>query len=184
MDCSHCGYLDVPIIAEEVPLCPGCGREAADADPEAWLQQWPAPRRSFLAKLFYRAVRTGCDDPPRVVAWVRADVARRLEGSTTSSHDPLFLDVHHTLTTPPASAEAYAALVLYNEHLPRDERQRQKREHAKNYVQQAMQGKPPTDAQLRYLHRLGYRGSPPTDRAHASALIDRHIKTEPGDPHV
>jgi hypothetical protein len=78
-----------------------------------------------------------------------------------------------------AGALAYAQSVLDYERLPYETRQRVKAERAMGFLKQAMAGKEVTAAQLAYLHRLGYQGDPPVDRAHASQLIDQ-LRTQQG----
>jgi hypothetical protein len=114
------------------------------------------------------------------VRWVAADLERRLAWASDPQKRETWADALHALTSDSQRAEPYAALVLYNEHLPREERKRQQHEKAKTYVFQAMQGKPATEKQHGLLRRLGYAGELPEDRADASALIDRLMRQQGG----
>jgi hypothetical protein len=178
MTCPRCAYLDVPEYQDEVPVCPHCGTILTEPDPtsDSWLAQWPSNRRSTLANLFYSAVRRGLTEPPAIVEQVTAEIHRRLQWATAFETRQWWCQVLNTLSDDPRGAQTYAAEVLATEHLPRAERERQKQERAKTYIQQAMQGKPVTDKQLWLLRSLGHRGPLPSDRADASMLIDTLLR--------
>jgi hypothetical protein len=180
MTCPHCQYLDVPEYQDEAPICPSCGAILAEPEPVSWLAQWPPERRSGLAQLFYAAVRRGYTAPPAIVEQVVAAIHHRLQWATAFETRQWWSQVCNTISDAPQWAQMYAAEVLATEQLPRAERERRKEARAKTYMQQAMQGKPATDKQRWLLGGLGYRGTLPTDRAEASALIDQLLQTKGG----
>jgi hypothetical protein len=182
MTCPHCQYLDVPEYHDEAPLCPHCGAILAEPDPAtvSWLAQWPPHRRSALANFFFAAVRRGLTEPPAIVEQVTAEIHRRLQWATASETRQWWFQVLNTLSDDPRGAQTYAAEVLATEQLPRAERERQKQERAKQFIQQAMQGKPATDKQLWLLRTLGHRGPLPSDRAEASVWIDALLRKKGG----
>lgn len=85
-------------------------------------------------------------------------------------------ELDHVITAMDADPEGvlrYAEAVIAEERLPVEERERLRRERSKPFAQAHMATKLPTDKQLAYLQRLGYRGPEPEDRLAASQLIDR-----------
>src|SRR5712691_9319554 len=153
------------MISETIP--------AVNSDPRAWLEHFPANRRSALANWFHYAVRGGSRTPAAVVHQVQQTVQRRLQWASAHTVDAHLCAVLEVLQTDRAGAVAYAESVLSYEQLPDEARQRVKAERATPYLQEAMRGKPVTEKQTALLRRLGYTGAPPEDRAAASALIDR-----------
>jgi hypothetical protein len=141
------------------------------ASGRAWLEQWPAARRTGLANLFCEAVRAGNTTPDRVVAHVQQAVSRRLQWSTREERRVHFHQVLMALAADRPGTLAYAETVIAWEALPYDVRQAAKHERAAHYQQQHMADLPPTDKQLTYLRSLGYAGTAPGNRAEASALI-------------
>ena len=135
----------------------------------AWLERVPASRRGPIANWFHYAVRSGARTPVQVLAAVCQTCARRRAGS---DHPDATLTLA-ALHVDQAGALAYARWVIDYEALPYGERQRVKAERTFAALKDAMQGKEATEAQLRYLQDLGYRGAPPADRAHASVLIEQ-----------
>ena len=182
MTCLRCAYLDVPEYQDEVPVCPHCGTILIEPDPASvsWLAQWPTKRRSTLANLFYGAVRGGLTEPPAIIEQVTAEIHRRLQWATNFETRQWWSQVLNTLSDDPRGARAYAAEVLATEQLPRAERERQKQQRARQFIEQAMQGKPATDKQRWVLRNLGHRGPLPSDRAEASALIDTLLRKKGG----
>ena len=118
-------------------------------------------------------MRNGAQTPPAVCSGVWQTIQRRLEWSTTPESRGFLLHCLEVLRSTQPDALAYDEHVLAYEALPYDKRQRVKAERVIGFLTQAMVGKEVTPAQLAYLHRLGYQGDPPRDRAEASALIDQ-----------
>jgi len=143
------------------------------ADPRAWLDHFPAPRRGPVANWFHQAVRCGAASPFAVLSHVHQTLLRRLQWARDPEHLAHFHLVAEVLRTDHAGALAYAQTVLEYEALPLDARRRVKAERAFAYLKDAMKGKDVTPAQLAYLNALGYTGPQPDDRADASKLIDQ-----------
>src|SRR5713226_2072800 len=141
-----------------------------NADPRAWLEHFPAARRSGVSNQFHCAVRGGATTPATVLHKVQQTVQRRLQWVTPYTDVAHLQTVLTALQEARAGALAYAQSVLDYEHLPYEARQRVKAERASLYLQEAMRGKPVTDKQSAYLRTLGYTGPQPEDRAAASAL--------------
>jgi hypothetical protein len=182
MTCLRCAYFDVPQYDDELPRRPHCGAilAAPNPVPVSWLAQWPAPRRSTLANLFYAAVRCGLTAPSDIVEQVTREMHQRLQWATDFKKRQWWSQVLNTISDDLRGAQTYAAEVLATEQLPRAERARQKQERAKTFIQQAMQGKPATKKQLSLLRCLGHLGPLPSDRADASMLIDTLVRTKGG----
>lgn len=75
----------------------------------------------------------------------------------------------------PAEALAYAQWCLDYEALPREERERCKRDRGEQYRTAHMDRHAPTDKQVEYLRRMGYDG-PIDSKAFASSLIDCYTR--------
>lgn len=152
-----------------------CSRvtSSTGADPRAWLEHFPAPRRSGVANWFHYAVRAGHTTLAAVVFQVEQTVLRRLQWASAHTDTAHLRTVLEALQADRAGALAYAANVIAYEQLPYDVRQRVNAARATPYLQEAMRGKPVTEKQTALLRTLGYTGPQPDDRAAASALIDR-----------
>jgi hypothetical protein len=163
------------------PSAPAINHTAAEqppTTPRAWLEQWPPERRSTVANYFHYAVRSGHTSPTAVVQAVAAEVQKRLQWTIDQPRRQWLHEVLHAIRNDPDAARAYAETVLAWEQLPYAERQQQKSTRAAPFLEEAMRGKPTTSKQLGLLQSLGYSGPPPTDRAEASALIDRLLHGE------
>jgi hypothetical protein len=141
------------------------------ADPRAWLEHITAQRRGVVANWFHSAVRSGAASATLVLLAVRQTCERRQDADS--------LLVLGALRADPVGAMQYAQAVIDYERLPAAQRQQIKADRAREFVHEAMHGKPPTAPQLAYLTRLGYRGEPPADRVEASALI-AHLRQTGG----
>jgi hypothetical protein len=151
------------------------------ADPRAWLQNFPAARRSAISNWFYYAVRGGHTTPAAVIHQVQQEIQRRLQWARDTETEAHLHIVQEALQTDRAGALAYAESIIAYEQLPYEVRQRIKAERAAPYLEQAMRRKPVTERQTAFLRALGYVGPQPEDRAAASALIDR-LTREGGQP--
>lgn len=156
---------------------PGPQPTPGDPDPRAWLDAFPAPRRSAIANWFHFACRGGASTPHTVCSAVSATIQRRLAWSPEPESRAFLLSCLDTLRTHQAEALAYATYVITYEQLPYEERQQIKGRRALTY---AMQGKPTTAKQAALIRRRGYRGAIPADRAEAHALIDRLLQQQGG----
>jgi hypothetical protein len=116
--------------------------------------------------------------PHAVVQAVAAEVQKRLQWTTDQPRRQWLHEVLHALRHNLDAACAYAETVLTWEQLPSAARQQQKAARAASFLVEAMRGKPTTSKQLGLLQSLGYGAPPPTDRAEASALIDRLLRGE------
>ncbi len=75
----------------------------------------------------------------------------------------------------PAEALAYAQWCLDYEALPREERERQKRQRGDQYRLNYMDRQPPTERQIEFLRRRGYTGRIDS-KQHASSLVDIYVR--------
>lgn len=144
----------------------------------AWLEQWAPERRSTVANYFHYAVRSGDTSPTAVVQAVAAEVQKRFQWTVDQPRRQWLHEVLHAIRSDPDAAHAYAETVLAWEQLPYAARQQQKVARAVPFLAEAMRGKPTTSKQAALLKSLGHSGPPPTDRAEASALIDRLLRGE------
>ncbi len=149
-----------------------------------FLELLPQPQRSTVANVFLNQVRRNPHliaatavpsvRPNAVLILVREELQGRCRRARAGGwYDELakvgkwlaLLDRHQ------GQALAYAQWCLDYEALPREERERQKRQKAEQYRTASMDCQPPTEKQVSYLRRLGYTGRLDS-KAHASSLID------------
>lgn len=147
----------------------------------AWLERFPAARRSGVANMFHFGVRQGHSTPAAVVQQVTHDVKRQLQGATDHARETHLHAILEALQADRQGALAYAETVIAWEHLPHAERQRQKQERARHYEQAYMTTVAPTEKQIVALRFLGYTGDRPANRAEASVLIDELLSASQGD---
>jgi len=150
------------------------------SDARAWLEHFPAARRSGIANWYHYAVRNGATTAAGVVHQVQQTVLRHQQWSSNATEGAHFQSVLQALQTDRSGALAYAEAVITWERLPYDERQRQKQARGRHFQQQYMAIQPVTDKQLRYLQCLGYVGEMPANRTAASSLIDGLLSTKLG----
>jgi hypothetical protein len=158
------------------------GVTTADATTRAWLEQWPAPRRSLISNLFHYSVREGATTPALVIQAVQRALQQRLRYATSlrNAADETLHAVWQALQAAPQEAYAYAQSVLDWEFLPRAERERQKQERGRHVQRQYMAQFPVTPQQQAFLQSLGHTGEPPANRAEASTLIDGLLSARRG----
>src|SRR3977135_2418568 len=120
---------------------------AVHSDPRAWLEHFPAPRRSAIANWYHYAVRNGSITPAAVVHQVQQEVSRRLQWTSDPTEKVHFHTVLEALQTDRPGALSYAAAVIDWEALPRAERERQKQERGRHFQQQHMVQLPVTPQQ-------------------------------------
>ncbi len=153
-----------------------------------FLELLPQPQRGTVANVFLNQVRAN----PHLIAATAVPSARAstvfilvheaLRGRCRRAraggqYDELakvgewlaLLDRH------PDEALAYAQWCLDYEALPREERERRKRDRGEQYRTAHMDRQAPTDKQVEYLRRMGYDG-PIDSKAFASSLIDCYTR--------
>jgi hypothetical protein len=145
-------------------------------EPVSWLAQFPAPRRSGLAELFYRVVRRGETSASEIVQEVVAEVYRKLQWTADFEKRQFWCQVINTLQDDPQPAQAYAETVCAMEALPPEEKAARKLEKSKAYALESMRGKPITDKQRALILAKGYTSEIPNDRWEASKLIDALLR--------
>ena len=91
---------------------------AVNSDPRAWLEHFPATRRSAIANFFHHAVRGGATTPGAVIQQVQHTIQRRLQWATPHTDVAHLLAVSTTLQEDRAGALAYAQYVIAYEQLP------------------------------------------------------------------
>jgi hypothetical protein len=131
-----------------------------------------------MAGLFFGVIRDqGHTDPSGIVRAVEAELKMRIERAQHWPDDDKvrrwtrFLNIvalHREV------AREYAAHAVAWNAMPADEKARIKAERQPVY---AMRGKPATDRQVEFLRSLGHEGDPPQDRAHASELIEKLLRS-------
>jgi len=138
-------------------------------DDKKYLDQFGQYDRSLISNLFLAAVRNGLHSPESVTAHVKADGKNRLRRYPERDKERLLL-LLSTIDT--EQAALYAAYCISYEALPRSEREKLKSGRNQMYVQQAMEQKPPSPAQLSFLTTLGHRGKAPETMLEASQIIN------------
>lgn len=138
-------------------------------DKLAFLSHFPPEQRSTAANNLLEAVRAGRSEPHQVVGYALETAYRRchLEAAQTL----LLLS-----NLNPEALLAGARWALWWESLSPEEKRRFREERAEAAIERWMEQAPPTDRQLAYLNRLGYRGPTPANRLEASRLIDELVK--------
>jgi hypothetical protein len=149
---------------------------ATNDNPRAFLELFEIPERNSISQYFHFRVREGADTPcsvaVRVAAHVGARIAQAWGDEVETRRQRAYLDA---LSDHLDLALQFAQHVIDWEALPATEREARKAERGRVYQFQAMATQPPTDRQLAYLARLGYRGAEPESKASASALISRWL---------
>jgi len=135
----------------------------------AFLSYFPHNQRSTANNFLLQAVRAGCNEPNQVVGYALETARRRchLEAAQTLS-----LLSH----LDPEALLAGARWALWWESLSSEEKRRFREERAEEAIERWMEQNPPTEKQMAYLNRLGYRGPAPANRLEASRLIDELVK--------
>src|SRR5262245_1260345 len=127
----------------------------------AFLERFPAARRSTVANLFLHAVRRGAGDVEAVLRSVaETAVTRRLVAERYGNVDALdkARELGVALASRPDAAAAFADWCLEWERLPAAERQAIKEARAQEGIRHWMGTQPATEKQTAYLVRLGHRG--------------------------
>ncbi len=141
----------------------------------AFLERFPPNRRSHVVNLFLHSVRAGAITPEVVVARVRDGLQRRIQRALQWNNEATLerdREVLHMLDEHTDEARGMADWALAWESLPREEKERIKKERTRTYQRRWMATQQPTQRQLNYLCALGYAGSRPGNRLEASELID------------
>ena len=138
-------------------------------DKLAFLSYFPHNQRATANNFLLEAVRAGCNEPKQVVGYALETARRRchLEAAQTLS-----LLSH----LDPEALLAGARWALWWESLSPEEKRRFREERAEEAIERWMEQNPPTEKQMAYLNRLGYRGPEPANRLEASRLIDELVK--------
>ena len=135
-----------------------------------FLSHFPPEYRSTAANCLLEAVRRGCTTPPEVVDHALSAAYRRIYGSEAFTLLLLLAEED------PKALLAGARWALWWESLSPEEKQQLREGRAEEAIERWMEQNPPTDRQLAYLNRLGYRGPTPADRLEASRLIDELVE--------
>lgn len=142
-----------------------------------YLDPLPANFRARAANIFLgpirSAIRTGrTTTPAEIVSALRPEISRRLAAKYITDDQKVGLEaMRESLSL--ASACEYAAYLFSLESLPVAERNAAKKERDTTGAINV----PPTNAQLRYLRLLHYKGEAPATLGEAIVLINR-IKKE------
>ncbi|GIW28753.1 MAG: hypothetical protein KatS3mg070_2116 [Meiothermus sp.] len=134
-----------------------------------YLAYFPPEQRSTAANSLLEAVRAGCSEPHQAVSYALEKAARRTWNEAAHTLRLLAeLDFEALL--------AGARWALWWESLSPEEKRRFREGRAEEAIERWMEQNPPTDRQLAYLNRLGYRGPTPANRLEASRLIDELVE--------
>jgi hypothetical protein len=125
----------------------------------ALLDRFPDDKRSKVMNWFLFGVREGCSTPEDVVAYVR--------WRSVVNCDP---EVYGKISDHPEESLVLARYALAWESLPKDKRKELEEASRQQYREDYMRQQPPTEKQLEYLSRLGYRGAV-SNRLEASLII-------------
>lgn len=143
---------------------------------EAWLELFEDRERGPITNFFLSAVRTGGARSPKTVVthvldnlFERVELAFRWDNEDERVKLNSFIDA---IQREPELAEGFAEWAIAWCNLPKRERECIKRRRQDHYRNQWMGERSPSDAQLRYLSALGYRGDPPSSMLEASNLIE------------
>ncbi len=146
---------------------------------KALLDRFEQPLKSSISNLFLAPVRSGAARFPRAVL---AEVLRELQDRRARAAAGGWRETFEltgtilaTIAAHEGEAIAFGAWALEWEALPREERERRKRDRGDQYRISYMDRQGPTERQVEYLRRMGYRG-PIDSKAHASSLIDVYTR--------
>lgn len=138
-------------------------------DKLAFLSHFPHNQRATATNFLLQAIRAGCNEPNQVVGYALETACRRCHLEAAQTLRLLSeLDFEALL--------AGARWALWWESLSPEEKRRFREGRAEEAIERWMEQNPPTDRQLAYLNRLGYRGPTPANRLEASRLIDELVK--------
>ncbi len=148
-----------------------------DGPREKFLALLSNERRGVIVNFFVSAVRTGgAATPEAVTRYVLSNLYQRLDnahhwGNQTEEERLVpYIDI---VQGERELALGFAAWALAWCALPERERARVKRKRSDHYRIAWMGERPPSEAQLKYISGLGWRGDPPTSMLEASQLIER-----------
>ncbi|BDG59922.1 hypothetical protein caldi_10120 [Caldinitratiruptor microaerophilus] len=146
---------------------------------DQFLSRFATERRSRVVNLFTvpaRNLRLVSSDA--LLAHVRQDLDQRIrEAMYWGGRDlDALVEIRDVIEAHPEEARRFASWAISWASLPAGVREQVKVQRAERYRREWMAHQPPTERQLAYLYRLGYAGSPPSNRAEASELIDRLAK--------
>jgi hypothetical protein len=134
-----------------------------------FLSHFPHNQRATATNFLLQAIRAGCNEPNQVVGYALETACRRCHLEAAQTLRLLSeLDFEALL--------AGARWALWWESLSPEEKQQLREGRAEEAIERWMEQNPPTDRQLAYLNRLGYRGPTPANRLEASRLIDELVK--------
>ncbi len=146
---------------------------------KAFLDRFEQPLKSSISNLFLAPVRSGAARFPRAVL---AEVLRELQGRRARAAAGGWRETFElagtilaTIAAHEGEAIAFGAWALEWEALPREERERQKRQRGDQYRISYMDRQAPTEKQVEYLRRMGYTGRIDS-KAHASSLVDIYVR--------
>ncbi|ADD29518.1 hypothetical protein [Meiothermus ruber] len=134
-----------------------------------FLSHFPHNQRATATNFLLQAIRAGCNEPNQVVGYALETACRRCHLEAAQTFLSLF-------ENNPEALLAGARWALWWESLSPEEKQQLREGRAEEAIERWMEQNPPTDRQLAYLNRLGYRGPTPANRLEASRLIDELVK--------
>ncbi|AWR86674.1 hypothetical protein [Meiothermus taiwanensis] len=134
-----------------------------------FLSHFPHNQRATATNFLLQAIRAGCNEPNQVVGYALETACRRCHLEAAQTFLSLF-------ENNPEALLAGARWALWWESLSPEEKQQLREGRAEEAIERWMEQNPPTDRQLAYLNRLGYRGPTPANRLEASRLIDELMK--------
>lgn len=139
------------------------------------LDRFPQYQRGPMGNHFYSVVRRGVTDPGEIIREVRIIACRQL-GSLYLTEDKreVVQTLLDALDNDLPAVHRFIAYVLERENMAPEARHALKEERSREYQRNSMASQPPTDAQLKYLTFLGYKGHFPKNRLEASDLIESH----------
>lgn len=149
-------------------------------DDRAFLEHFPAERRSFVSNWFLTEVRAGRSDPNAVVRAVRERLRLYINryDSDPAGKYCLFLD---ELDANPSEALRYARWSLDWERMTPEQKARHKAQRNVEGINLWMETQEPSEKQIALLTKLGH-AERPASKAEASRLIDALLKAPRTQP--
>lgn len=146
---------------------------------ETFLALFLPTKRGTIANWFLDPIRTQSATTPRqVLTCVLETLCERIDRAYAYGADYVanLENALDTINAHETEALGYAGWAIAWEQMPPDERERIKRRRQQEHQSAWMGERQPSQKQLDYLQRLGYRGPAPTSMLEASEHIDRLVK--------
>jgi hypothetical protein len=148
-----------------------------EEDYKAFLEHFPANKRSLIMNQFCEAYRSGSRSVDSILEWVKTDARMRCMKNHLSDFDEEIQTKLFNLCCDDPLAIKMAEYVIWWEELDYKTKDEIRRARQAGYVNQHMAVQPPTEKQLKYLEALGCKKLPKS-KLEASNLIEEYLNAK------